>query len=549
MSIELSALKRNSNLETSSNQFFDVIVIGGGITGAGIALDAASRGLKTLLMEKQDFASGTSSRSTKLIHGGLRYLKNYELKLVREVGKERKILLKNAPHLVYPDKMLLPLIKGGTYGKLATSFGLWLYDKLVKVSKEEKRSMLSKKETLEKEPLLNPAKVIGAGLYAEYRTDDARLTIEVIKTASECGAYCFNYTEVVDFLYEEKRKLKGIVIKDVIENKEYKLLGKNIVNATGPWVEELIKKDDDLKSKMLDHTKGIHIVIPFEKLPIKQPAYFDVGDSRMIFVIPREGNVYIGTTDTFYKSNIDQPSVTKDDVKYLLDAVNKMFPTGKISEADIISSWAGIRSLIAQSGKAPSEISRKDEIFLSDSGLITIAGGKLTGYRKMAEKVVDTIINNLKAEGEKFIKCKTENIRLSGGKFKDVETFKEYINNKTNEMSVFGFPNNEIIPLIYKYGSNADYIFEFALNIPKNDNHRLLRAELKYGVNYEGVVTISDFLIRRTGMLYFNTQKINSVLPIVTEELSRLLNWNEATRQKQLKNFMKEFENTIKFEN
>ena len=388
--IRFSNLDRNKIIQNLARTKFDLVIIGGGITGGGIALDAASRGLKVALLEKGDFASGSSSKSTKLIHGGLRYLKQFDFWLVKEVGSERAIVHKLAPHLVLPEKMLLPLIDGGSYGKWLTSIGLKVYDILAQVAGDDKRKMLEKKEALELEPLLPKKKLKGAGYYAEYRTDDARLTIENIKTSLTFGAVALNYAEVTSFDYEEDI-ISGLHFRDGLTGNEFTLKSKYIISAAGPWVDELRSINNSKKGKRLHLTKGVHLVFPHEKLPVKQSVYFDVPDGRMIFAIPRGKITYVGTTDTNYDKDKDDIQLDLADALYLISAVNNMFPKINLEMDDIISSWAGLRPLIHEEGKSTSELSRKDEIFVSDSGLISIAGGKLTGYRKMAERVVNRL--------------------------------------------------------------------------------------------------------------------------------------------------------------
>ena len=295
--------RKNIAAELKATEF-DLLIIGGGITGAGIALDAASRGMKVALIEKNDFASGTSSKSTKLIHGGLRYLKQFDFWLVKEVGTERAIVHKLAPHLVIPEKMILPLIDGGTYGSWLTSFGLKVYDILAAVEGEDQRKMLDKEEALEKEPLLPKDVLNGAGYYAEYRTDDARLTLEVLKTALNYNAKIINYTEATQFIYEENRVV-GATVKDNFTNDSFNIKAKYVVNATGPWVDTLRQTNHTKTSKRLHLTKGVHLVVAHEKLPVKQAVYFDIPDGRMMFAIPRGKVTYFGTTDTNYQQDKD----------------------------------------------------------------------------------------------------------------------------------------------------------------------------------------------------------------------------------------------------
>ena len=296
-SIRFSNLERGQKIQDLQNEIFDLVVIGGGITGGGIALDAASRGMKVALLEKGDFASGTSSKSTKLIHGGLRYLKQFDFWLVKEVGSARAIVHKLAPHLVLPEKMLLPLIEGGSYGKWLTSIGLKVYDILAQVTGDDKRQMLEKKEAMKLEPLL-PKKILnGAGYYAEYRTDDARLTIENIKTSLQHGAKALNYAKVVDFLYNDNI-ISGVKVKDELGKEEFEIKSKYVISAAGPWVDELRSTNNSKKGKRLHLTKGVHLVFPKDKLPVKQSVYFDIPDGRMMFAIPRGKVTYVGTTDT-----------------------------------------------------------------------------------------------------------------------------------------------------------------------------------------------------------------------------------------------------------
>lgn len=539
-SIVFSALDRSKYIEQLTSKEFDLLVIGGGITGAGIALDAANRGLSVALIEKQDFAAGTSSRSTKLIHGGLRYLKQFEFKLVSEVGKEREIVYKNARHLVVPEKMVLPIIKSGSLGWYSSSFGIYIYDWLAGVERKERRKMYKKDDTLELESLLKQEELLGSAVYTEYRTDDARLTIEVMKTAVEKGSTCLNYMEAEGFIYKG-HKLKAIKAIDLITGKEHEIKAKKIVNAAGPWVDKLREKDNSLKGKRLHHTKGVHLVVPYEKFPIKNSMYFDVGDGRMIFTIPREGQTYIGTTDTDYKKELERPAVTKEDVNYLLTAVNRLFAIEPLTPDDVISSWCGLRPLIHEDGKSPSQLSRKDEIFISDSGLISIAGGKLTGYRKMAERVVDLVSNQV---------CSTDQVGISGGDFSSRKELLEYADNMVDEAKQVCNDPQKIIALVNRYGSNTDIIIKRAYDIfqqTENKEAVIDIAEVWYAVNYEMAGNLCDFLIRRTGRLYFKRQELKENLQIFADAFAQFLGWDEAEKQKQLAEFDKEYKQVLEF--
>lgn len=518
-----SIRNRIAQLEDVQKQYYDLIVIGGGITGAGIALDAASRGLKTVLVEKGDFASGTSSKSTKLIHGGLRYLKQFDFWLVKEVGSERAIVHKLAPHLVLPEKMLLPLIEGGSYGKWLTSFGLKVYDILAQVSEEDKRQMLSKKEALQKEPLLPKEGLNGAGYYAEYRTDDARLTIEIIKTALKFGVQALNYMAAKNFLYDDTGKITGVVLQDNIEGKEFEAKAGHVINAAGPWVDDLRLKDGSRQGKRLHLTKGVHLVFPYEKLPVRQSVYFDVPDGRMIFAIPRGSVTYVGTTDTDFEGDLDRVRTDLADAVYLIAAVNHMFPEISLELDDIVSSWAGLRPLIHEEGKSASELSRKDEIFKSESGLISIAGGKLTGYRKMAERTVNKVIQELEEKGRTFKPCHTDTIKITGNDFLDFDAVKQYINEVANRLSFCGL-QDRAAELVTTYGKQTESILDAFQELNSTDPEwGLIRAELEFGITYEMITCPEDFWIRRTGKLYFDMETVKKYGLDLNEHCAALL--------------------------
>lgn len=537
-----SIKERDREWEDLEEMNIDLLVIGGGITGAGIALDAQSRGLQVALVEKQDFAAGTSSRSTKLIHGGLRYLKQFEISLVAEVGRERAIVYENAPHVTHPEWMILPIIRGGTYGKWSSSFGIWLYDRLADVKKTERRQMLSCEETLQKVPLLKKEGLKGAGYYVEYRTDDARLTIEVLKKAYELGAKCFNYVEVMDLLYREGR-LAGVQVVDHINKKVKTIWAQKIVNATGPWCDQLREKDGSKHGKTLHWTKGVHLVVDQKHFPLQQAVYFDTHDGRMVFAIPREEKVYIGTTDTDYNGDLENPRVTVEDRDYLLHAVREMFPSVKVGPAEVESSWAGVRPLIHEQGKAPSEISRKDEMFVSESGLITITGGKLTGYRKMAQKVVDYIMKEWAAQkGSPFISCQTENLVLSGGEVGGSSGWPSFVENQVSAGLEVGFSEREARRLIQLFGSNVVHLFAYAKDGVQNQVPLILQVMVRYAVDDEMVATASDFFIRRTGAMFFHQQWMERYKEDVLKLLQRQLGWSEQELDRQ----QRELDNQIK---
>lgn len=522
-----SVLNRKEHIEKLKTETFDLIVIGGGATGAGIALDASARGLKTALVEMRDFASGTSSKSTKLIHGGLRYLKQLDIGLVRETGTERAIVHRLAPHLVLPEKMLMPLIKGGTYGKWATSFGLMVYDILAGVKGDDRRKMLNKKQTLELEPLLDENGLKGGGYYAEYRTDDARLTIELLKTAATHGAVALNYCKVNDFTYSNE-KVNGVVCRDENDGHEFEIKAKMVVSAGGPWVDRIRKKDGEISGKRLYLSKGIHIVFPHEKFPLKHTTYFDGPDGRMIFAVPRGRATYVGTTDTSYTGNLNRVVCTNEDATYCLAAIHHAFPTVTVSEEDIISNWAGLRPLIHEEGKSPSEMSRKDEIFVSEKGLISIAGGKLTGYRKMGQRIVDLVLKKMEGVTKKsFKKCNTKKIPLTPKPLLNYGEVKKYINKLERIVEFKGLDKYYAWYLTTNYGTQADLILLKMIEFSDVPEVSLARAEAWFGMHYEMVLSAEDFFVRRTGRLYFDIKSISLIRERVMDDLKNTLQWNE----------------------
>lgn len=535
-----SAKNRSQIIEKLQKETFDILVIGGGITGAGIALDAAGRGLKVALVEKQDFAAGTSSRSTKLIHGGLRYLKQLEFGLVREVGHERTTVYHNAPHLVIPEKMLLPITDGGSFGKTSASLGIYTYDWLAGVKRSERRTVLERSETLKREPLLKKQGLEAGVLYWEYRSDDARLVIEVAKTAVEDGAVLLNYCEFNEFTYVSEH-ISGAKVTDLKSGKTFQINAKRTINAAGPWVDRVRSKDQEVKGKRLHLTKGIHLVFDHSRFPLRQAVYFDVPDGRMIFAIPRDNATYVGTTDTNYEGGIERPKVTQADVDYVLNAANNAFDIEPLTKADIRSTWAGLRPLIHEDGKSPSELSRKDEIFISEHGLISIAGGKLTGYRKMAERTVDLALRQLTAAEEKpFVLSRSSNRKLSGGSFHSLKAF-------ISEVGPTELTENQLSGLFHKYGSNAIAIMA-SIDMKLEDRTlAILLAELRYCVEHESVTELSDFLIRRTGRLYFEHPVADQYAEALNMELSSMLSLDEETTETSLKTFRSESADVLNF--
>lgn len=482
----------------------------------------------------QDFAAGTSSRSTKLVHGGLRYLKQLEVKMVAEVGKERAIVFENGPHVTIPERMLLPFHKGGTFNAFTTSVGLLVYDFLAGVKRSERRRMLDIQATLEREPLLKRDGLKGSGSYVEYRTDDARLTIEVMKEAVTRGALAVNYAKADKLLYD-KGRISGASVTDRVTGKPYEIRASLVINAAGPWVDTLREMDRSKEGKVLRLTKGIHLVFDAERFPLKQAVYFDTPDGRMVFAIPRDGKTYAGTTDTVYEGDTAHPRMTVEDRAYVLQAINGMFPDVKLTVTDVESSWAGVRPLIYEDDKSPSEISRKDEIWESRSGLITIAGGKLTGYRKMSELVVDRAVRELgRLHGQSFRACRTRHIPISGGSVGGSAGWDAYVGKQTAAGVALGLSPETARAWAIRYGSNTERLFAIAARSMKETTEKEaalpveVRVPLLYAMEQEMTVTPSDFFIRRTGALFFQIDEVKRWKQPAIAWMSEHAGWSAA---------------------
>lgn len=529
--VNFSAASRKERHSALKEKTYDLFVIGGGITGAGIALDAVTRGLNVGLAEMQDFAAGTSSRSTKLVHGGLRYLKQFEIKEVAELGRERAIVYENGPHVTTPVRMLLPFHKGGTFGSISTSLGLKIYDILAGVKRDERRFMLSAKETSEREPLVKQDGLLGGGIYVEYRTDDARLTIDVIKAAVARGAIAQNYLKVVG-IKAKKLAFMEVTVEDQLTGEVYVVMAKKVINATGPWVDDIRRLDGALGDKHLILSKGVHLVFDAADFPLKQAIYFDTKDGRMVFAIPRDGKTYVGTTDTFYEGDPKDITITAEDRTYLLDAIRFMFPSLHLTEEHIESGWAGVRPLIHEQGKGPSEISRKDEIWQTDGGLITIAGGKLTGYRKMAEKIIDIVVEQLNEEfGTQFGSSITKRLPISGGDISGSKFFGHFVEKRTELGQQYGLTAEESKYVAGFYGTNVDKVLDY-VSKANGSLPPIVYGQLYYAMNEEAASTPIDFFVRRTGALYFKMDFVQQYKKLVIDEMEQYLNWTTEQKMK-----------------
>jgi glycerol-3-phosphate dehydrogenase len=505
---ELSLRTRAANLTRMQREVFDIAVIGGGITGAGVALDAASRGFSVALVEKRDFANGTSSRSSKLIHGGLRYLDQLHFGLVRESLHERAVLSRMAPHLSKPLRFLVPVYSSSERSplgasKLKLSIGLWLYDVLAGSQNIERHHWLSPDEAVQFAPALDRAGLRGAFIYYDCLTDDARLVIEVIKAAAAHGALVANYAAARSLAGNERET--SVQIEDELARNSLELRARVVVNAAGVWSDEVSRLSDAGAHTKLRPSKGIHVVLPSEKLQNQSAVLIPSrGEKRFLFVIPWLGRTVVGTTDTDYAGDLDEPRAESSEVDRVVESAARAFPSAKLSNEDVISTFAGLRPLIAADGKSTAEVSRKEEIFENERGLLTITGGKLTTWRRMAERVVDIAVRRLESldgitrpEAHRSL---TENLQLAGGPIADTEE------EAADAARDFGLPIAAVEHLIESYGANYRVILDLTRESEQLKSGLIgglpyIEAEVVYAARYEMSATVDDFLSRRTRLV------------------------------------------------
>ena len=547
--VEFSFRTRARNVRGLSEGRYDLIVIGGGITGAGVARDAALRGLSVALVERRDFASGTSSRSSKLVHGGLRYLQQGDVGLVREAATERYAVRRLAPHLARPVQMLFPIYSRASYAKM--SAGLWTYDRLASISDAERHRMLSRDEALALEPRLRAEKLYAAGLYYEYLTDDARLVIEVVKAAATLGAVVANYCAVEDFLFDGER-LDGVVARDQLTGDAHEVRGRVIVNGAGPWVDAVRLLSEPHDQPRLRLTKGVHLGIRTERIGLSRIVVMNAPDKRGVFAIPRGGVTYLGTTDTFYDNPQDYPSVTMDDVLYLLESANRTFAVDPLlTPDDVVNGWAGLRPLLHQEGKAPSELSRKDEVMVAGNGLISVAGGKLTTFRRMAERVVDMVAERLQGQGMTAPPrrgASDSSLLGSADTGPDIDAFATRLKERWPRLDAAVI--DRLVPL---YGSHAERMVDAIAADPLLGERYdatlpVTRAELEYAIREEMVLTLTDFLERRSRLLLWDADLGRCLVEPVARAMGEQLGWDaarvrdEAQRYRELAEHLRTFE-------
>lgn len=592
--MKFSRETRQETIEKLKNEELDLLIVGGGITGAGVAIQAAASGMKTGLIEMQDFAEGTSSRSTKLVHGGIRYLKTFDVGVVSDTVKERAVVQGIAPHIPKPFPMLLPIYDepDSTFDMFSVKVAMDLYDQLAGVTGTQYANyVIDKKEVLQREPELKSENLLGAGVYLDYVNNDARLVIENIKEAAELGGLLASHVEAIGVEHDND-KITGIKVRDNLSGTEFVIHAKLFINTTGPWVEKFLSLDDkDGEGLKLRPTKGVHLVIDESKLKVPQPTYFDSGiqDGRMIFVVPREGKTYFGTTDTDFNGDFKHPRVEQEDVDYLLNILNNRYPNANIKQQDIEASWVGLRPLIASNsgsdyngggagaGKVSdasfanlinivekyeakeatrddveraisrlktaraekkvtaSQVSRGSELKIGDDGLITLAGGKITDYRKMAAGALALLRREFKEQfGDTFAEIDSTKLQVSGGHF-DPSNVAATLDFYTKIGLDKGLSEADARELANRFGSNTGRVISYISGISAAPGLSLAEtASLHYSVNEEMTLTPVYYLLRRTNHLLFHADKLAAIVQPVVDEMAKLLGWSAEQKNEEL---------------
>jgi glycerol-3-phosphate dehydrogenase len=527
-----------ATLANLTSQPADLLVIGGGINGAGIARDAAMRGLRTILVEQNDLASGTSSRSSRLIHGGLRYLEQGEFGMVLEANRERRTLQRIAPHLVWPLPFVFPVHRGDRISRWQLAAGMMLYDVLALFRNVRPHRMLGKRGMLEAEPMLRDRGLLGGARYFDAQCDDARLVIATARSAIHHDALVANYMAVVA-LERTAGRVVGAVLEDRLTGERGVVRASVVVNATGPWTDQLRRLEDAGAAPLIQPTKGVHVVVDRSRLDHREAiAFTSPIDGRVMFVLPWGDLSYIGTTDTDSSESPDDLSVSTHDIVYLLRSANARFPSARLSVEDVRATWAGLRPLVMdREQRATSHRSREHAIVHGSGGMLTVAGGKLTTYRSMAAQVVDHAMRDLRhrAGRPRHAEARTDEEPLPGGETADLSQFRE----RGLEL---GIPAPSVEHLLRHYGTEAAGIFNLGgadrrLLNPLLPPHPAIEAEVMHAVRRELAQTVEDVLVRRFHLYYEHPEQGVPAAPRVAQLMGEELGWDPARVEEEAERY------------
>ncbi len=519
----LDATTREQVLDRLEREHFDVVVIGGGISGAGVAREASQRGLSVALVEAEDFASGTSSRSSKLIHGGLRYLAMGDVGLVRKTALERKEIHRLAPHLAEKRWLLIPTRTFA--GHLTMRAAIATYEKLGAVEAEDCHRNLSGQDLEGEEPALDPSVYKYASIYREYLTDDAHLVLANLRSAAGLGAAVINRARVETIL-QEGDAAAGVEFACLLSERRVCVRGRCVVNAAGPWVDAVRRLEDEQAKSLLHLSKGVHLVLPAERLPVNHMLILNTADRRTVFVIRQCECVYIGTTDTTYAPGHEVwPEIGRADIEYLLEPARRGLRCEPIRPDEVVAAWAGLRPLIAEPGKKPHEISRRDEVMVGPARVITMAGGKLTGYRPLAR---ETVKRAAEVCGIDLAPPPAEEPPLPGGDFADgLESLASALARDT------GVDPACAARMVRLYGSEA-------LEIARSGTESLvagcpvLATEVDWSVRTEGAAKLEDTLYRRLRTAWYTPGTRDASVEPIGERMASLLGWSDERRRAEV---------------
>ncbi|MCX7977530.1 MAG: glycerol-3-phosphate dehydrogenase/oxidase [Bdellovibrionaceae bacterium] len=492
-----SYVERQKNLSQVDEQVFDLVIIGGGIVGAGVAREAALRGMKVVLVEARDFASGTSSRSSKLIHGGIRYLENLEFHLVFEALNERNLLFEMAPHLVHHLRFMIPLYKNSRVGMLKMGLGMWLYDALALFQAPQLHERLNAEKTINRMPSLRKENLVGSFVYSDGYMDDDRLVIETLRSADAAGALCFNDTPA-SRLHIDDGKIRRLEICDSITSKTYTLRGKHFVSCVGPWTDIFAGMNFNDWKPIMRPTKGIHLTLKKDRLPLSCAVVMAAEKSeRIIFGIPRHEMIIIGTTDTDYRGDPADVVTTAEDVDYLLEIVEQYFPGARLKKEDIVACYAGVRPLVDDGSESEGKTSREHTIFSDQRGITFVAGGKYTTYRKISEDVVKECLKFFSsADKEKFSRSRSKDplnpAVTAPSYFRALQEAEELAKSSGQDVTL-------VRTLVERHGPEAEEMLK------KYPGQSYWAMEAFHSIHFTMCMNITDFFTRRSHL--FLTEK------------------------------------------
>jgi glycerol-3-phosphate dehydrogenase len=498
MNPEFSSHNRDQSLRRFERETFDLVIIGGGITGAGAARDAASRGMSVALIEAQDFAQGTSSRSSKLIHGGIRYLENLEFHLVFEALSERRLLFDLAPHLVHPLRFVLPLYKGARVGMFKMSLGMWLYDALSMFEAPEMHERLSAEESLNRLPLLRSQELLGSFEYSDAYMDDDRLVIETLRSAASKGAVCANFVKATGATLEDGR-VTSIDCTDQVNQKKFKIHARQVISTVGPWTD--IVGNELLKGwkKILRPSKGVHLTFDRKRFPLRSAVVMAEG-KRIVFGIPRHEMVIVGTTETDYTGDPALVSATPEDVEYLITVANEYFPGAHLQVSDIIATYAGVRPLVYDGAATEGKTSREHTIFNDPRGITFVAGGKYTTYRLMAQQTVEAALETFSLEDQ--VRFRTSDTLTALNPLATKNKIDQARAQAEDWSERFGLDLERTLMLIERHGAEAFDILEQAdlshVRGNLSGDQLMWTAEAQHAIRNTMCLSLVDFYTRRS---------------------------------------------------